>query len=357
MPPKNTRPPGGGGRRREPVLRLGLILGSFLVAVGVAEVIVRALDLAPPIAFIQSGRFRLSANPRIGYEPNPLEYQGEELKMIDYRGASNSLGYRDVDHRVQKEPGVYRIVLIGDSIGAGLLIDRFDDLFPQVIVETLRGAGQALEMINLSVSGYNTQQEVETLAERGLAYDPDLVLLQYCLNDRRLENGRIMATLLQQELEEKRISSVRLQPLLLRSELFRLIRFRLEPYRGRTVADQAEIHQAIAQDTVVPYLQRLKTLSEEHDFGLLAIIFPTFQSFAPYRDLSEHRWVSSHLDQLGIRRLDLLEEMARCSEGDVTRIAYDALHPNEAGHRCAGIAIAREIEAIRAGRSRTTDAG
>lgn len=332
---------------RERAIRLGLLFASLLVALGIAEAVVRVLDLAPPIAFIEAGRFRLSANPKIGYEPNPLDYQGQELKLFDYRGASNSLGYRDVDHPIEKPAEVYRILLLGDSIGAGLLIERFEDIFPQVIVEALRSAGQSAELINFSVSGYNTQQEVETLVEHGLAYDPDLVLLQYCLNDRRLENGGILATLLRQELEENRISSIRLHPILLRSELFRLIRFRLEPYRGRTVADQAALQQSVSQDTVVPSLERLPSLSRDHGFDLLAVIFPTFQSFAPYRDFAEHRWIASQLDRLGIRKLDLLEEMARCSEGDVTRIAYDVLHPNEAGHRCAGIAIAREILALR----------
>jgi lysophospholipase L1-like esterase len=321
----------------------------LLVALGIAEAVVRIFHLAPQIAFIEAGRFRLSANPKIGYEPHPLHYQGKELKLFDYRGASNSLGYRDTDHPIEKPAGVYRILLIGDSIGSGLLIDRFEDIFPQVIVETLRSAGQSAEVINLSVSGYNTQQEVETLVERGLAYDSDLVLLQYCLNDRRLENGGILSTLLRQELEEKGIPSVRLHPILLRSELVRLIRFRLEPYRGRSVADQAALQQSVSQDTVVPSLERLAFLSRDHGFEVLAVIFPTFQSFAPYRDIAEHRWIASQLDRLGIPKLDLLEEMARCSGGDVTRIAYDTLHPNEAGHRCAGIAIAREIMAMRAG--------
>src|SRR4029079_12487891 len=104
----------------------------------------------------------------------PLAYQGSDLSFYDYRGASNSLGYRDVEHAVAKAPGTYRIVVLGNSVAAGLGVDRFDDTFPALLERLLAARGRKAEVINLAVSGYNPQQQVETLKDRGLRYRPDL---------------------------------------------------------------------------------------------------------------------------------------------------------------------------------------
>lgn len=199
-------------RRGEVWGRASLVAASIAVGLAMAELVVRYFGLAPEIAVIQKGRFRLSANPKIGYEPAPLDYQGDELRFFDYRGKSNLLGYRDVDHETQKPRGRYRLVLIGDSIGAGYTVDRYEDTFPSILEQTLRSKGMDAELINLSVAGYNTQQEVETLKDRGLAYEPDLVLLQFCLNDRRRDDGFILAALLEQQLKQAQMPRARLHP-------------------------------------------------------------------------------------------------------------------------------------------------
>jgi hypothetical protein len=36
------------------------------------------------------------------------------------------------------------------------------------------------EVLNMAVPGYNTAMEVETLKARGLAYEPDVVVVGYC---------------------------------------------------------------------------------------------------------------------------------------------------------------------------------
>src|SRR6185369_10906142 len=106
------------------------------------------------------GRFQLSRNPKIGYEPVPgLHYAGEDLSFYDYQGSSNSLGYRDREHTVAKPPGAYRILVLGDSVAAGLRIERSEDTFPFLLQDLLRAQGVNAEVMSFAVSGYNTQQE------------------------------------------------------------------------------------------------------------------------------------------------------------------------------------------------------
>jgi hypothetical protein len=44
------------------------------------------------------------------------------------------------------------------------------------------------EVLNMAVPGYNTAMEVETLKARGLAYEPDVVVVGFCWNDIDLPN-------------------------------------------------------------------------------------------------------------------------------------------------------------------------
>src|SRR5262245_12294845 len=98
------------------VRKLTLSLVSLLVALLAAELLVRIAGVAPEVGAVRKGRFQLSRNPKIGYEPVPaLHYEGEDLAFYDYQGASNRLGYRDREHAEEKPPGVFRIVVLGDS--------------------------------------------------------------------------------------------------------------------------------------------------------------------------------------------------------------------------------------------------
>lgn len=176
--------------------KLVLSLASLLVALLAAELLIRVAGAAPEVSVIRKGRFQLSRNPKIGYEPVPdLRYEGEDLSFFDYQGASNSAGFRDVEHAVAKPSGVYRVVVLGDSIAAGLRVERYEDTFPAILEKLLRERGLNAEVINLAVSGYNTQQEVELFKEKGLRYRPDLVLVAYSLTDRERVDGDILKTL------------------------------------------------------------------------------------------------------------------------------------------------------------------
>ena len=172
-----------------PVRKIVLLLSSILISLLLAEVLLRLVHAAPEVQMIQKGRFRLSKNPKIGFEPVPgLDYHGAERSFFDYEGASNSQGFRDTEHAETKPAGVFRVVVIGDSVGAGLKVERYEDTFPPILQKMLIDRGLKAEVINLSVSGYNTQQEVELFREHGLAYHPDLVIVAYTLGDReRLE--------------------------------------------------------------------------------------------------------------------------------------------------------------------------
>jgi lysophospholipase L1-like esterase len=332
-----------------------LVLTSCLVSLLLAEAVVRLLGAAPEVGTLERGRYRLSPNPRIGYEPIPhYEYRGDDLANFDFRGRSNSLGFRDREHPLAKPPGTLRLLVLGDSIAAGHRVARTEDAFPAQLETLLRRRGIAAEVLNFAVSGYNTEQEVETLRDKGLAFRPDLVLVAYCLNDRQKE---VVSELVGQLLAAGK-KGARPAPsgpsILQSSHLSRLVRYGVPGLagRGQTAGDTATANAAdtadALEDTVEPAFARLGELARAHRFRVLVAVFPRFRKLFDYGPWEgEHRAVATLAERHGFAHLDLLAAYrGPCWTGDLDDLAYDRWHPTERGHRCAAEALAGAVEAL-----------
>ena len=90
-----------------------------------------------------------------------------------------------------------------------------------------RRRGERWEVVSLARPGMNTVEQALQLADEGLAYDPDLVLLGYCLNDSEDESAAELRRARDwEELRDERLA--RRQPTLLdRSALCRFVGGRL----------------------------------------------------------------------------------------------------------------------------------
>lgn len=98
---------------------------------------------------------------------------------------TNSLGFRDRrDYTLAKPPGVFRILVLGDSVtfGHGTLDDT---TYPYLLEQELRRWRPEVnwEVWNLGVPGYNTAQELQYLLEIGPRASPDLVIVGFYPND------------------------------------------------------------------------------------------------------------------------------------------------------------------------------
>lgn len=314
--------------------RLLLILAGILAGLLLAEGVVRVSGTAPEVSLIREGRFRLSANPALGYEPVPrYEYRGPVTSFHDYSGKSNALGFRDVEHAAVKPPGTLRLVVLGDSVAAGQGVARLEDTFPRRLEAGLTTAGLAVEVVSLAVSGYDTGQEVAMLADRGLPLEPDRVILAYCLNDRGRSDGGILAALRQREQRAGGQVSARYHPVLVRSALYRLLRHRLGgPPEVGTERDGDSQPEAFAQ---------LGRMADEHDFSVLVVIFPHFGQWGSYSEewAREHQRVRELARSQSFEVLDLLPAFERCRERASEPLALDRFHPTAAGHACAARAV------------------
>jgi len=123
----------------------------------------------------------LSSNNRLIYELRP----DMNKQYGPYRVISNRDGLRETRvHPKQKPPGVLRILGIGDSGMFGWDVPQKGNYL--AVVEQMLARNPAIadvEVLNAGVPGYNTQQQVEWLATRGLSFAPDIVIVGWCGND------------------------------------------------------------------------------------------------------------------------------------------------------------------------------
>lgn len=126
--------------------------------------------------WIERPIYQRSFNPYLRYELLGQTKNG--------RISINSDGFRGREYSLIKPPNTFRIILLGDSETFSFMLEEKDTLTAQLEGLLNRNTNSLrYEVLNFGVEGYNTFQELEQLRVKGLKYQPDLIILNYCLND------------------------------------------------------------------------------------------------------------------------------------------------------------------------------
>lgn len=163
---------------------LGLVV-AFLVLELVARFAMPTSEGPSPQA---DPFYRASKNLKLQYEQVPNAH-GERLGR-PWR--TNSAGFRDREFQIPKPSGVFRILVLGDSVmlGGDMPVEQIAAKRLEALLNEASD-GPRYEVINMAVAGYDTSQEVELLKVRGMEYEPDLALFGYCLNDPDIARGEM----------------------------------------------------------------------------------------------------------------------------------------------------------------------
>jgi lysophospholipase L1-like esterase len=94
----------------------------------------------------------------------------------------NDFGLRSPPTSIEKPPGTRRLLILGDSIVFGWGAPQ-DSIFPARLGRTQHAPGARVEVIAAGVASWNTRTEYEWLRARGLAFEPDAVVLVIVGND------------------------------------------------------------------------------------------------------------------------------------------------------------------------------
>lgn len=109
---------------------------------------------------------------------------GLAVDLGSFRLRTNALGLRGPELARPKPAGVFRIVVLGDSVAFGWGVDEEVTFVRRLETEWNAAHPQhRIEVCNTAVPMYDTNQELAALREVGLALQPDLVLLVYVVND------------------------------------------------------------------------------------------------------------------------------------------------------------------------------
>lgn len=96
----------------------------------------------------------------------------------------NGKGLRGPELDYTKPDNSIRLLYLGDSITFGYKLRTYKQTFPYLVESILenRLSGK-LETINAGIGGYSPWQEYIYLADEGIKYNPDIVIVSFALND------------------------------------------------------------------------------------------------------------------------------------------------------------------------------
>lgn len=146
-------------------------------------------QLARGLAESATTEVAVTDNLRGLVEPDPdpeVIYRLKRQRRWIFRGApvsTNALGLRGPETTERKPAGTRRIAGLGDSVLFGWGVDDTTPYIAQLQPRLTRALGQPVEALNFGVPGYNSRQEAALLRARVLAFQPDVLVLGYALND------------------------------------------------------------------------------------------------------------------------------------------------------------------------------
>jgi lysophospholipase L1-like esterase len=158
----------------------GIAFISILFCLGGAEVALRYSGL-----YQNYGEKTMGSYSKFwGYKHNQIHRRTPNTTLV-YNGpeftmeiAANSLGFRDIEHPVEKEPGEFRILSLGDSFGEGAGADFEQTWFRRLeahLKEKL--PDRKIRVMSGSIAGNDPVYAYYALEQLFLPYKPDLVIV------------------------------------------------------------------------------------------------------------------------------------------------------------------------------------
>ena len=293
----------------------------------------RFLLISLPAIFIALVSSEISL--RLWWGDKPVSGGGApNLIWIKHYVRENTLGLRGYLPPLEKPPGTFRIVAIGDSTTYGKGIERESDRWPELLAQILsKRPGVRVDAINLSYPAWNTVEERQALLENGFKFHPDIVILGYNYNDP--ENAM-------QRLESTGRARGPGWILFLRERLYMADFAYQQAMRPRNnEMFRQYIHQISALDA--PNLPEFKQAMagirddcQKARVNFAVVIFPTLTGLnkKPYEFQDAEDLITTELKSLGMPYVSLLPLLKGYEGWELWASPYDP-HPDEKVHQMA----------------------
>lgn len=270
----------------------------------------------------------------------------------DQAWEGNVFGFRSRHERIDKDSTTVRLLALGDSFTWGARIARTEDAWPGRLEPRLSEEypGRRIEVWNLSESGFTTANEAELLRRLGWQLNPDLVIVQFYINDAlpsRPNFGHEPSTwlfrprwLLPYRMRDAPIAS---------SRVFRLMRKSYTEYLNRGISwRQLYAPESSTWAEIEAAVRDLGAQAGQRGVPLVFMLFPVFEpgewtvETYPFRD--EYSRVALVAREAGLATLDLTPVFAD-SGGDWRRwwVTETDGHPDPTAHAMAAEELLRLI--------------
>ncbi len=278
--------------------------------------------------------YRPSKVPGLGYELIP--YMPAEREV-------NSYGMVCKEYPIKKGPNVYRILVLGDSVTQ-------EYSFVENLETMLNAAhlGLDFELWNAGTGGYQVNQYAAYLKYKGIRYEPDMVIVDFCLNDFDLDTIVYYET--KNGVAGYRNTGYYLSKAIplnkwcyRHSYLYRLLIINLEKllftHEGKNKDSAFDENQEGRY-----YLKSIMDICKKHKIPLLAVIFPYLKPLGEYTDgeKEQYKMISDSLRELDIDVIDLhayIPEEIRHTFRSNKKVAQDIVHMKPEGYNFAARAV------------------
>lgn len=248
----------------------------------------------------------------------------------------NSDGFRDYEYVIKKDNSTFRSLLLGDSITFGWGV-KFNETFAKLLEKRLNedkhfNKYSKYDVINTGVGNYNTAMELVILNEKGLKYKPDLIILNYYIND------------------------VELSPQKPRLGILRYLysyAFLWDKYQNAKVLflkgnDYGTYYHKLyegnfdGKENAKNALYQIIDIAKKNKIKILIVIYPEFHNFKNYEFDEVTRFVSDIAKSKNVSVLDLLPYY-RNYKPEPIWVSFEDVHPNALGHQVAADAIYEKL--------------
>ena len=279
----------------------------------------------------------------------------------------NSNGIRDREFEIPKPDGVFRIIVLGDSVTFGTEYP-LDFTYPKILEKLLNSnfkSKRKFEVLNAGVCSYNAVQKFLFLKNRLLDYEPDMVILQF-LNDDYYRNAVILSA--DSKMQQRDVvismgeyfSSNFPKLLILPYSLDRLLMRHLASYRvmNKMLYDRlsennperfpaqaykfaACVNMSESMKLNKAVFEKFQFLSTKSNFKLYLLLVPELKNESRIDE-----WIKNDCPKIyGFPSIDLQKEFkARNVDFESLRIAPDGIcHLNNKGHEIVAEIIAGRL--------------
>ena len=164
------------------LLAFAILLGCIAMEMALRVIFAHSLDFSMEMWKYAVKLKRPVENPDLSFAHAP----NRSAFLMGVPVSINSEGMRDREFSLEKPPGVYRVMMLGDSTTFGWGVRQEDTAAKSLerkLNEALPPEFNHAEVMNTGVGNYDTVQEVTYYETIGWKYHPDLVVLVFFIND------------------------------------------------------------------------------------------------------------------------------------------------------------------------------